>query len=238
MRASIYIEGSGREPEQGVKALIDAGPEFRLQAVRAGIRALDGIFLTHSHADHLHGLDDVRPFCRNPLPVYGNAPTIEEMTGRFSYAFEATQRGGGKPKFLPQAVSGPVRLGGLTFTPVPVKHGILDIYGWEVADARAEKSFLYLTDTSAIPPDSLERLRKASRSRVIIIGGLRKRPHETHFTFEQAINTALEIGAEKIYLTHICHDFSHAGIEEICQAFQESQKTEIHPAWDGLELIL
>jgi phosphoribosyl 1,2-cyclic phosphate phosphodiesterase len=172
------------------------------------------------------------------------------MKERFSYAFggKTTQRGGGKPKLLPLAVDGPVRLGRLTFTPVPVKHGVLDIYGWEVQDARTEKSFLYLTDTSAIPPASLERLREAPRSRVIIIGGLRKRPHETHFTFEEAINAALGIGAEKIYLTHICHDYTHVEIEEFCQAFHtgetfsksrktELAHTEIHPAWDGLELI-
>ena len=245
MRSSIYIEGEG-----GEKALIDAGPEFRLQALRAGIKGLDAIFLTHSHADHIHGLDDVRPLSREkPIPVYGNEQTIEEMKERFSYIFGTkwgtAQMGGGKPRLSPRVVDKPVRVGGLEFTPVPVKHGVLDILGWEVR--ATSKSFLYLTDTSAIPPSSVQRLRAGSTRRVIIIGGLRMRPHETHFSFEEALNASLGLGAAKeVYLTHICHAHSHTEIEEFCRNFTENHRTtvpgieemEIHPAWDGLELKL
>ena len=251
MRSSVYIEGAG-----GERALIDAGPEFRLQALRAGICGLDAIFLTHSHADHLHGLDDVRPLSREkPLPVYGNQQTIAEMVERFSYVFCATaQRGGGKPNLSPQVVDRPVRVGGLTFTPVPVKHGVLDILGWEVRESAfpAEKrsagengtSFLYLTDTSAIPPASLKRLRESPLEdrRVIIIGGLRARPHETHFTFEEALNAAFDLGAKEIYLTHLAHEHSHAEVEEFCRCFVERRGSLegmlVHPAWDGLEIAL
>jgi len=255
MRSSVYIEGAG-----GEKVLIDAGPEFRLQALRAGISGLDAVFLTHSHADHLHGLDDVRPFCREkPLPVYGNEQTIAEMIARFSYVFgEAAQRGGGKPRLLPQAIDGPVRIGGLTFTPVPVKHGILDILGWEVREnafpaesafpQENSKSFLYLTDTSAIPPSSLKKLRfpgEISR-RVVIIGGLRARPHETHFTFKDAMKAAIGLGAREVYLTHLCHEHSHVEIEEFCRRFMETERDSgtslegmaFHPAWDELEICL
>ena len=203
MRASVYIEGAG-----GGRALIDAGPEFRLQALRAGIRGLDGIFLTHAHADHIHGLDDVRPLCRDrAIPVYGNESTIAEMKERFSYVWAETQPGGGKPRLAPLVVntSLPVRIGGLSFTALPVKHGILDILGWEVENAG--KSFLYLTDVSAIPPAVEERLKAEEyrQSRIIVIGGLRILPHETHFSFEQALNAAIGIGAGAVYLTHICH---------------------------------
>ena len=259
MRSSVFIEGAG-----GEKALIDTGPEFRLQALRAGINGLDGIFLTHSHADHLHGLDDVRPLSRErPIPVYGNELTITEMKERFSYAFGmiwgTAQQGGGKPKLLPRVVDspafpGPVHIGGLVFTPTPVKHGALDILGWEVEEKgpledaspkETRQSFLYLTDTSAIPPSSLELLRSggtASR-RCIIIGGLREKPHETHFSFKEALITALGLGAKEIYLTHICHSHSHAEIEDFCRCFKEEQRplaeeTEIHPAWDGLEITI
>ena len=234
MRSSVYIEGPG-----GETVLIDAGPEFRLQAVRAGIDRLDAIFLTHAHADHINGLDDVRPLSRlNPLPVYGNQQTIEEMKERFSYIWKETQLGGGKPQLNPHVVSvSPVQIGSLIFTPLPVKHGVLDILGWEVG-GKAGGSFLYLTDTSAIPAATMERLISSnSRSRVIVIGGLRARPHETHFTFEQAIDVALGIGAKEIFLTHICHEHSHVKIEEICQKLRK-EGTEIHPAWDGLELFL
>ena len=253
MRSSVYIEGAG-----GEAALIDAGPEFRLQAVRAGIHRLDGILLTHSHADHIHGLDDVRPLSRdNPIPVYGNEQTIKEMKERFSYIWGETQRGGGKPKLTPLVVDGPVQIGGLVFTPVPVKHGILDILGWEVRDNIASentgKCFLYLTDTSAIPPDSFRYLNRgdSTQSRLIVIGGLRMWPHETHFSFVEALSVALILGAGAVYLTHICHSHSHEEIEEFCQNFKENRRAsvegtsvpnieeiEIHPAQDGLEINL
>ena len=259
MRSSLYIEGQG-----GERVLIDAGPEFRLQALRAGIRGLDAIFLTHSHADHLHGLDDVRSLSREkPIPVYGNTKTIEELKDRFSYIFGKArgtgQKGGGKPKISPHAVNGKVSIGGLVFTPVPVKHGVLDIFGWEVEElspldqAGPRKSFLYLTDTSAIPPSSrdLLRLADADSRRSIIIGGLRIRPHETHFNFEDALNAALDLGAKEIYLTHICHAHSHAEIEDFCRQFMENKRDfiqqtyslnideiEVHPAWDEQQIIL
>jgi len=263
MRSSVYIEGSG-----GERVLIDAGPEFRLQALRAGLRGLDAIVLTHSHADHIHGLDDVRPLSKEkPLPVYGNELTIAEMKERFSYVFGmfwgADQQGGGKPKLIPHIVEGPVHIGGLVFTPVPVKHGVLDILGWEVEEhtsfpeifppdstkapggAGLPNSFLYLTDTSAIPPSTLLQLQRSDgRRRSVIIGALRTRPHETHFSFEQALNTALGLGVKEVYLTHICHDHFHTEIEDFCRHFIENRRSidpgfediEIHPAWDGLEI--
>jgi len=241
-RTSVYIEGP-----DGEKALIDAAPEFRLQAVKAGIRGLDAIFLTHAHADHVHGLDDVRPLClERAIPVYGNENTIFEMKERFSYIWKDTQLGGGKPRLTPLVVNSdgmprPVKIGNLTFTPAPVKHGILGILGWEVESAG--KSFLYLTDVSAIPPAVEERLKNGAsrRHRVIVIGGLRMRSHETHFTFGQALNAATGLGAEAVYLTHICHEHSHTEIEDFCRNFRKNhgfEDTEIHPSQDGLEINL
>ena len=240
MRSSVYIEGAG-----GERALIDIGPDFRIQALRAGVSRLDGVFLTHSNADHLHGLDDLRPLSwDSPIPVYGNERTIEEMKDRFSYIFGTkwgtAQEGGGKPNLTPVVVDGPLKIGDLAFTPVPVKHGVLDILGWEVRGDTG-KSFLYLTDTSAIPPASMARLEACRQPRVIIIGALRARPHETHFTFEEALNAASGIGAEKVYITHICHNHFHAEIEDFCVNFGKSRgidETEFHAAQDGLELIL
>jgi phosphoribosyl 1,2-cyclic phosphate phosphodiesterase len=247
MRASLYIEGPGDE-----RIIIDTGPEFRLQAVQAGIKKLDAVFLTHPHADHLHGLDDVRPLSYDrPLPVYGNKLTIEEMTERFSYVFRETQPGGGKPRLEPVIIESPVRIGALTISPVPVKHGLLDILGWYVTSActtedasskenapkiPAPQGLLYLTDTSALPPETAAALAPPE---VLIIGGLRVRPHSTHFNFEQALETALALGAQKVYLTHICHEHFHREIEEFCKNFKKTRNVqgEMHPARDGLTLF-
>jgi phosphoribosyl 1,2-cyclic phosphate phosphodiesterase len=236
MRASLYIEGAG-----GERAVIDSGPEFRLQAIRAGITRLDALFLTHAHADHVHGLDDLRPLCyERPIPVYGNPQTLDELRERFSYVFKQTQRGGGKPRITLHARADhrdPVRIGGLTFIPVPVKHGALDILGWKIQEEKTGMAAVYLTDVSGIPPDSLDRIRDPA---VLFVGGLRVRPHETHFTFEQALNTARDLGAKQTSLTHICHEHSHRDIAGFCRAFQEKSGDTgaMGPAYDGLELVL
>jgi phosphoribosyl 1,2-cyclic phosphate phosphodiesterase len=238
MRASLYVEGPG-----GERIVIDTGPEFRLQAVRAGIKKLDAVFLTHSHADHLHGLDDVRSLSRDrPLPVYGNRFAIEEMTERFSYVFRETQRGGGKPHLEPVITGTPVEIGALTISPVPVKHGVLDILGWHISGGSLAEGvpggLLYLTDTSAIPPGVLGQFPPP---RLLIIGGLRARPHSTHFNFEQALETALYLGAREVYLTHICHDHFHEEIEEFCENFRKSRNAGgivMRPAQDNMSLTL
>jgi phosphoribosyl 1,2-cyclic phosphate phosphodiesterase len=242
MRASLLVEGRA-----GETLIIDTGPEFRLQAIRAGLRRLDGVFLTHAHADHLHGLDDVRPLSREqPLPVYGSGSTIEELRERFSYVFRESQRGGGKPRLAPRAAAGPVGIGNLTLTPIPVKHGALDIYGWKIEERGNPRITLYLTDCSFIPPESLSL---AGSPEILVIGGLRRRPHETHFNFDEALETALRLGARHTRLTHICHDHFHREIEAYCRDFMEKagfpaspgQKKDapavsMAPAYDGLTI--
>jgi phosphoribosyl 1,2-cyclic phosphate phosphodiesterase len=235
LRASLYIQGG-----QGERALIDTGPEFRLQAIQAGIKRLDALFLTHPHADHIHGMDDVRPLSREkPLPVYGNGGTIRELRERFSYVFQETQRGGGKPRILPEEVSRPLRIGGLSFSPVPVKHGNLDILGWKIEeDGVSGGGALYLTDTSEIPESSRPL---TVRPEILIIGGLRQRPHETHFSFEQALDEAVKMGARHTWLTHICHEHSHREIADYCRHYRERKGLSgitMEPAYDGLELRL
>ncbi|MDR2630200.1 MAG: MBL fold metallo-hydrolase [Spirochaetaceae bacterium] len=234
MRASLYIEGDG-----GERVVIDTGPEFRLQAIRAGITRLDALFLTHSHADHIHGLDDLRPLCyERPIPVYGNRQTLEELQERFSYVFKPTQQGGGKPRIILKTAQDPVRIGGLIFTPIPIKHGILDILGWKIIQAEKTKDpAVYLTDLSHIPQESLDLIREPA---LLIIGGLRERLHETHFTFQEALTTAWDLGAKEAYLTHICHEHSHRDIEDYCRVFQEKSGAPgiMGPAYDGQEWVL
>jgi phosphoribosyl 1,2-cyclic phosphate phosphodiesterase len=230
MRASLLIEG-----KTGESAVIDTGPEFRLQAVRAGIKKLDAVFLTHAHADHVHGLDDVRPLAhQKPLPVYGKRETLAEVRERFSYIFRPTQTGGGKPNIELCEAAGPIHTGSLCFTPVPVKHGRIDILGWRVEEGKT--SAVYLTDISSIPASSMAAIKAPE---ILFIDGLRQRPHPTHFSFDEALNAAVEIGARHVYLTHICHDSSHSVINEYCGNFIKNRNlrdVSMEAAFDQMQI--
>ena len=238
MRCSLYIEGIA-----GERAIIDTGPEFRLQALRAGITGLDAVFLTHAHADHIHGLDDIRPLCKeNPIPIYGNDITLSEFHERFSYIFKTTQAGGGKPHIKLIKVHKPVTLGSLVFTPIPVKHGNIDILGWKISKTHKKSvhgkeggqgSAVYITDSSFISDESFNIIAKGGPPELAIIGGLRLSAHETHFSFEQALHAGITMKAKQIYLTHICHSHSHKEINDYCQKFTRNTACKSGAAWDG-----
>jgi phosphoribosyl 1,2-cyclic phosphate phosphodiesterase len=245
MRSSLLVEGGG------VSLVIDTGPEFRLQVIRAGLKKLDAVLLTHPHADHLHGLDDVRPFShKKAIEVFGNDATIEELKERFSYIFRITQEGGGKPRLAPKTVTRQFTLGGLTITPIPCKHGELDILGWYIIESGAKsgaennantpagRGILYLTDCSTLPLKSQTLINQPEAA---IIGGLREQPHPTHFSFAEALETGIKTGAKKIFLTHLCHNHSHKEITRYCAQFKKKtgiKGTKIAPAYDGLQLAL
>ena len=222
LRSSLYVKGNG-----GERIIVDTGPEFRLQAIRAGMDRLDAILLTHAHADHVHGMDDIRPLSRHgEIPVYGNGATIGELKERFSYIFKETQMGGGKPRLEPRIAEAQLQIGALTITPVPVVHGALPILGWVFQEGNFRAA--YITDASRVPESSRSM---AAAVDILILGALRRRPHETHFNFDQAIELSRAIGAKRTYLTHLCHDHSHRDIQAYCKAFKT-----IHPAYDGLTL--
>ena len=220
-RASIYLES-------GPTAIaIDAGPEFRLQALRARITRLDALLLTHAHADHVNGLDDVRPLTfGRELPVYGNEATLAETRERFAYIFRPTQEGGGKPRIeLREAGAEPLRIGTLEIVPVPVLHGAIPILGWRCG------SFAYVTDCSELPDSSLGALRGVE---TLVINGLRHEPHATHFSLDQAIAAARRIGARRTLLTHMNHESAHVELEAYCA--KVGADVGAAPAFDGLEL--
>ncbi len=219
-RSSLLIES------EAATLAIDAGPEFRLQALAAGLRRLDALLLTHSHADHIGGLDDVRPLTRErELPVYGDEATLAELRERFGYIFRRTQEGGGKPRIEPRAAAGPFRVGDIELRPVPVMHGELRILGWRAGD------FAYLTDASSIPDSSYDLLAGVT---TLVVNGLRRRPHSTHFSIGQAMEAARRIGSRRTWITHLCHESRHAELEAYCAEI--GADVGAAPAWDGLEV--
>jgi phosphoribosyl 1,2-cyclic phosphate phosphodiesterase len=212
--------------------VIDTGPEFRLQTVAAAIPRLDAVFYTHSHADHLHGLDDVRPYCAaGPVPVYAAPQVITDIRRRFSYIFHNTQEGGGKPRLTLNAVTGPVHIGTLRITPVPILHGRLWIYGWRIDDDAGGAA--WITDVSSIPERSMALLKG---TRHLFLGALRARPHPTHFSFIEAFEVSRRLRVDT-RLIHICHEHSHNDIVNLCRSYTDYHRITdwtISPAYDGL----
>ncbi|ULQ60823.1 MBL fold metallo-hydrolase [Brucepastera parasyntrophica] len=221
MRASAVIRHT-----DGRTILIDAGPEFRIQALRSHISRLDAVLITHSHADHIHGIDDLRIFShKTDMPIYADAVCLNDIHDRFSYVFSESQEGGGKPHLkLCEVIHGQaIQIAGTDVLPVLVFHGGLPITGWRIGDTA------YITDCSEIPDASVSQLRGIKN---LIIDAIRERPHSTHFNFSQALEQIERIGPERAWFTHITHDFSHTGIQEWLQIHAPGKKIE--PAWDGL----
>lgn len=186
--------------------LVDTPPDLRQQALRAGLARVDAVLFTHAHADHIFGLDDLRPFNfrqGGTIPCYGAAATTARLRQVFSYAFESSQEGGGKPQIALHAVDGPFALLGEEFVPIPAWHGELEVFGYR------RGRFAYLTDVNRIPDGSWPLLAGLD---VLILSALRYRPHPTHFHLEEAIATAERIGARRTIFTHLAHDVDHGAL--------------------------
>ncbi|HZU21999.1 MAG TPA: MBL fold metallo-hydrolase [Terriglobales bacterium] len=196
-RPSVMLEYGGHV------VLIDTTPDFREQAIRERIRRLDAVLYTHSHADHILGLDDLRPlsFRRDGgIPLYAHAHTIPTLKRMFQYVFENDYKFGGIAKVALQEIDGPFDLFGARVQPIPIIHGEQEIHGYRLG------SMAYLTDHSEIPAASMEMLRGLD---VLFLDALRHRPHPTHSTVQNSVRLAEELGAKRTFLTHICHDLPH-----------------------------
>ncbi|MEK6797223.1 MAG: MBL fold metallo-hydrolase [Spirochaetota bacterium] len=217
-RTSAMIEHEGRV------ILIDASFDMREQMLRENVKRLDAILLTHPHADHVFGLDDLRQLNRitGTMPVYCNRLGVAEIHERFGYFFNPKQRGGGVSQIELRETTRPFTLFGLRVVPLPVKHGILDILGYRIGDMS------YITDASFIP-DAV--VRAARGSRVLVLNALRYRKHSTHFSLQEAVDMATRIGAERTYFVHFTHDVKHA---ELAKELPRGMM----PAYDGLRLTL
>jgi phosphoribosyl 1,2-cyclic phosphate phosphodiesterase len=194
MRSSALVEVGGRA------FLIDTGPELRLQALRADIRRIDAVLYTHFHADHVHGIDDLKAFnaaLGGPLPCYGNAQTEAVLRARFDYAFAGTPWVGLIPHLTFEVVDETFDLLGVPVTPVDLQHGRIRSHGWRIG------GLAYLTDANGIPPESMAKLHGLD---VLVIDGLRQRPHPTHFSIAEAVAVARDLQAGYTLLTHMNHD--------------------------------
>ena len=243
MRSSLYIKGDG-----GERIVVDTGPEFRLQALRAGIKYVDLVLLTHSHADHLHGLDDLRQLSRiRPVQVYGNEQTINDIRERFAYIWRKTQKGGGKPRIDLHTVNEAFSFENLVITPVPVKHGNMDVLGWKVRENAGENKgaayveAAYITDCSFISDESLALLKNIS---CLVLGALRMSRHETHFSFDEALETVKRIASPvltQVFFTHIADEHFYTEINEYCLRWLEKNDMRqiiIQSAYDGQEITI
>jgi phosphoribosyl 1,2-cyclic phosphate phosphodiesterase len=199
-RASILIEAP-----DGVSVLVDTTPDLRSQALLHHVRRVDAILYTHSHADHVMGLDDVRRYNvlqKSAIPCYGDERTLSDLRRIYSYIFDSkAPRGGGIPQVVLSRVVGEFCLGVATFTPIPLMHGSRTILGYRVG------SFAYLTDCSAIPDSSWPLLHGV---KTVILDALRERPHPTHLSLAEALAIIERLAPERGYLTHMCHDLPHA----------------------------
>lgn len=201
-RSSIYLAG----PQ--ARILVDTTPEMRIQALREGLDSLDAVLFTHPHADHLMGFDDLRRFCDlrdGPLPIYGSEPTLAQIARNFPYAFNPTQKVRGYVQVEAHTITGPFSLGGLEIIPLTVPHGSVLTLGFLFA-WHGRKLLAYLSDCAAVP----EPVRAAVAGvEVLIIDGLRDKPHPTHLTVAGAVEAARAIGARRSYLTHLTHEKTH-----------------------------
>jgi phosphoribosyl 1,2-cyclic phosphate phosphodiesterase len=196
-RASALVEVRDRA------FLIDTGPEMRLQALRADIRRIDAVLYTHFHADHVHGLDDLKAFnaaLGGPLPCYGNAQTDVVLRERFDYAFAGTPWVGLIPHITFEVVDEPFELLGVPITPVDLQHGRIRSCGWRIG------RMAYLTDANGIPPASMARLHDLD---LMVIDGLRPRPHPTHYSIDEAIAVSRELRPRQTLLTHMNHNVEY-----------------------------
>jgi phosphoribosyl 1,2-cyclic phosphate phosphodiesterase len=218
LRPSVLLRYDGRA------VVIDTTPDFRQQALGAGLERLDAVLFTHSHADHIMGLDDVRPFNqrqRTSIPIYGAPEALEVIHRVFEYIFDRRPSESSVPRLQAHALDGRAfDLFGLSIVPIPLRHGRAQIYGYRFGRAA------YLTDHSAIPEQSLEKLAGLD---VLFLDALRHRPHPTHTTLERALRYVEQLAPSRAFLTHICHEVPH---EETERALPEN----VRLAYDGLEI--
>jgi len=204
--------------------LIDTGPDFRQQALRSGLKRADAVFYTHSHADHILGLDDLRPLSFQHgdklLPLFADETTEAVLRRIFDYTFSPESKYPTSARVEIRRLREREDLFGTTFERLAVSHGKQEINGFRFGSAA------YLTDMSEIPAATMERLRGLD---VLVLDALRHAPHPTHSHLEKSLAYVRELAPKRAFFTHMSHDISHAEVDA-------TLPPNVHLAYDGLQL--
>ncbi|HUO52666.1 MAG TPA: MBL fold metallo-hydrolase [Gemmatimonadaceae bacterium] len=212
----------------GAQLLIDTPPELRLQLTASDIDRVDAVLFTHEHADHTHGIDDLRAISMrrgSPIPVYGPAETLASLAARFPYIFDehmAPTPGTSRPegRTHPLTAGRAVRIADAEVLPVEVPHGRMTVFGYRIG------ALAYITDAKALPDAALAAVRGA---KVLVLNALLRTEHPTHLSIDEAVATAKRVGAERTFLTHLTHENRHADLEA-------ELPPGVQPAFDGLSV--
>lgn len=220
LRPSILVSYDGHN------VLVDTTPDFRFQALRAGIERIDAVLYTHAHADHILGLDDLRPYNfrqKERIPIYAAPETMATIQRVYQYIFDGVKKESNVPQLATHLINGEViDLFGLEFRPVPILHGSAMIYGFRFGAAA------YLTDHSDIPETSMQQLCNLD---VLFLDALRHKPHPTHSTVDRSLKTVEALRPRRTFFTHISHDLAHERTESLLPP-------HVKLAYDGLELLV
>lgn len=220
LRSSVHID------VDGLSIVVDTGPDFRQQMLRAKIETLDHILYTHSHKDHLAGLDDIRAYNywqERPVDIHCTTLTLRQLQSEFGYIFAEDKYPGIPDVDVHLFENNTFHLGNTTVTPIRTLHYNMEVFGFRIHD------FVYITDANFIAVEELEKMRGC---KVLVLNALRRQPHISHFNLAEAIEIAEEIKAEQTYFTHISHQLGmHDEVE------RELPKN-IHLAYDGLQVNL
>ena len=214
-RSSILVTENGKD------VLVDTTTDLRAQAIACGIEKIDAVLYTHPHAEHIHGIDELRRFNwlqGGSIPCYGSPETLSRIRDIFRYIFTDPGRPGWQPNLTTEDVEGPFTLFGMRVTPIEMMHGSLPVFGYRFGD------FAYLTDLSELPEDSMELLKGV---KVVVIEALRPEPHPSHLTVEKCLGIIAEINPRLAVLTHMAHDMGY-------KAQKASLPHGVEPAYDGM----
>ena len=220
LRVSVLVEWDG------FSYVVDCGPDFRYQMLRAGVKRIDGIVFTHEHSDHVLGLDDIRPFYfrQGNIPLYAHKRVLKSIKRRFDYFFAKENRYPGAPEVITHRIKNkPFKLNGLEVVPVSGKHLNLQVFGFKFKD------FAYLTDMKTVSDKEVEKIKNV---KVLVINALRIQPHQSHFNLEEALEFIEKVNPETAYLTHISHML---GFHEVVE---ESLPEHVFLAYDGLKITV